>query len=142
MKRIERSVMINAAVEKGFKFISDPMNQVNWMPSMVSIKDVKGSGLGTSWRWTYKMAGLLFEGEGTFAEHIPIKRIVIENKGGIKSTFAYDFEPHNNGTMLKLVIEYNIPVPVLGKIGETILLKRNEREADLAMTNIKETLEG
>jgi uncharacterized membrane protein len=142
MKVIEKSVMINAAVEKGFNYISDPMNQAEWMPSMVSIKDVKGSGLGTSWRWTYKMAGILIEGEGTIAEHIPNKRVVIKSEGGVKSTFTYDFEPHNNGTMLKLTIEYNIPVPVLGKIGEAILLKRNEREADLAMTNIKETLEG
>jgi uncharacterized membrane protein len=142
MKRVERSIMINAAVEKGFNFISDPMNQIDWMPSMVSVKDVSGSGLGTSFRWTYKMAGLLLEGESTFTEHIPINRIVTESKGGVKSTFTFDFEPHNKGTMLKLGIEYNIPVPVLGKIGETILLKRNEREADLAMANIKEILEG
>jgi len=142
MKRVERSIMINVAVEKGFNFISDPMNQIDWMPSMVSVKDVSGSGLGTSFRWTYKMAGLLLEGESTFTEHIPIKRIVTESKGGVKSTFTFDFEPHNDGTILKLVIEYNIPIPVLGKIGETILLKRNEREADLAMANIKEILEG
>lgn len=118
------------------------MNQAEWMPSMVSIKDVKGSGLKTSWRWTYKMAGILIEGEGNIAEHIPKKRVVFESKGGIESTFTYNFESLNNGTMLKLAIEYNIPVPVLGKIGEAILLKRNEREADLAMANIKETLEG
>ena len=142
MKRLERSITINVAVEKVFNYITDAMNQIDWMPSMVAIKDVSGSGLGKGHRWTYKMAGILLEGESTFTEYIPNKRTVLESKGGVKSTFTFDFETHNDGTMLKLVIEYNIPIPVLGKIGETILLKRNEREADLAMTNIKEILEG
>jgi len=44
--------------------------------------------------------------------------------------------------MMELDIEYTIPIPVLGKIAEKILLKRNEREADLAMSNIKENMEG
>ena len=142
MKRLERSITINVAVEKVFNYITEAMNQIDWMPSMVAIKDVSGSGLGKSHRWTYKMAGILLEGESTFTEHTPNKRVVLESKGGVKSTFTFDFEPHNDGTMLKLVIEYNIPIPVLGKIGETILLKRNEREIDLAMNNIKEILEG
>ena len=43
---------------------------------------------------------------------------------------------------MKLEIEYTIPVPVLGKLAEKIVLKRNEREADLALINIKEKMEG
>ena len=88
------------------------------------------------------MAGVILDGESAYTEYIPNKRIVTKSQGGVESIFTFDFEPQNNGTMLKLTIEYNIPVPVLGKIGEAILLKRNEREADLAMTNIKAVLEG
>jgi hypothetical protein len=43
---------------------------------------------------------------------------------------------------MELDIEYTIPIPVLGKIAEKIMLKRNEREADLAMANVKEKMEG
>jgi len=142
MKRVERNITINAAVEKVFGYITDPINQIDWMSSMVNVKDVSGSGLEKSFRWTYKMAGILLDGESTYTEYIPNKRVVTESKGGVKSTFTFDFEPHNDGTVLKLVIEYNIPIPVIGKLGEAVLFKRNEREADLAMTNIKEILEG
>ena len=142
MAKVERSIAINSPVEKVFEYISTPINQIDWMPSMVNVKDVSGSGLGQSHRWVYKMAGVSLEGESTITEYIPNERVVTLSKGGVKSTFIFDLEAHNGGTMLKLVIEYTIPIPVLGKIGEKIVLKRNEREADLAMTNIKEILEG
>ena len=142
MKKVDRSIVIKAAVEKVFAYVTDPINQIDWMPSMVSVKDVSGAGLEQRHRWTYKMAGVLLEGESVNTEYIPNKRVVTQSKGGAESTFTFDFEPHIDGTMLKMLIEYKIPIPVLGKIGETILLKRNKREADLAMTNIKEILEG
>ncbi len=43
---------------------------------------------------------------------------------------------------MKLDIEYTIPIPVLGKLAEKLVLRRNEREADLAMANIKDKFEG
>lgn len=129
-------------MEKVFNYIDDPVTGIDWMPSMMNVKDVSGSGVGKFHRWTYKMAGVLLEGETTVTEHIPNERIVTQSKGGVTSTFTFDFEAHNGGTMLKLVIEYTIPVPVIGKLAEKIVLKRNEREADLAMANIKETMEG
>ncbi len=142
MERVKKSITINAPVEKVFNYVSDPMKQIEWMPSMMKVKDVSGSGVGQSHRWTYKMAGIMFDGESTTTEHVQNERIVKESKGGITSTFNFDFEPHDGGTVLKMAIEYAVPVPVLGKIAEKIVLKRNEREAGLAMTNIKEAMEG
>jgi hypothetical protein len=43
---------------------------------------------------------------------------------------------------LSVHIEYTIPVPVLGKIAEGLVLRQNEKEADLAMANIKAKMEG
>ena len=142
MKKVERSILIHTEVDKVFNYITTPTTQIDWMPSMVDVKDVSGSGVETSFKWKYKMAGVKLDGESAYTEYIPNKRVVTKSQGGVESIFTFDFEPHNDGTMLKLTIEYNIPVPVLGKIGESILLKRNEREADLAMTNIKAVLEG
>ena len=39
-------------------------------------------------------------------------------------------------------IDYTIPVPVLGKLAEKLVLKRNERESNLNSQNIKERMEG
>ena len=37
MATVERSVSINAPVEEVFAYVSDPMSQVEWMPSMVEV---------------------------------------------------------------------------------------------------------
>ncbi len=142
MAKIERSITINAPVEQVFTYIDDLMNQMEWLPSIMEIKDVTGSGVGQHHRWTYKMAGIRLQGETTVTEHIPNQRMVMQSKGGAVSTWIFTFEPHDGGTKLNLDIEYTIPVPVLGKLAEKLVLRRNEREADLAMANIKDKMEG
>lgn len=142
MANVNRSITINAPLEKVFNYLSDPNAQPEWVPSLVSVTDVTGSGEGQQYRWTYKMAGVLLNGETTVTEHIPNKRRVTQSKGGVISTWIIKLEPNDGGTMMELDIEYTVPVPVLGKLAEKLVLKRNEREADLAMTNIKEQMEG
>ncbi len=142
MAKIEKSITINAPVDKVFAYIEDPMSNPEWLPSLMEVKDVVGQGAGTHFRWTYKMVGLRLEGESTTTEYIPNRRIVTESKGGAVSTWTWTFEPHDGGTKATLVVDYTVPVPVLGKLAEALVLKQNEREADLAMTNIKARLEG
>ncbi len=142
MAKVERTVTINAPVEKVFTYVADPMNLVDWVPSVMEVHDVTGSGVGQHYRWTYKMVGMRLEGESTVTEHIPNERRANQSKGGVTSTWIFNFEPHNGGTKMKLDIEYTIPIPVLGKLAEKLVLRRNEREADLAMANIKDKFEG
>jgi hypothetical protein len=47
--------------------------------------------------------------------------------------WTWTFKPKGGGTLLNLLIEYAIPVRVLGKIGERLVLRQNEREADVAL---------
>jgi uncharacterized membrane protein len=142
MAKVERSITINAPVEKVFKYIEDPINTPEWLPSIMEITDVSGSGVGQHHRWTYKMAGILLKGETKTTEHIPNERIVSQSKGGATSTWIFNFKTQEGGTIMELDLEYTIPIPVLGKLAEKIVLKRNEREVDLAMTNVKENMEG
>jgi uncharacterized membrane protein len=142
MAKVERSITINAPVEKVFAYIADPRNLPDWLASMMEVRDVTGSGVGQHYRWTYKMAGVPLQGESTVTEQVHNERRVMQSKGGVTSTWIFNFEPDNGGTKMKLDIEYTIPVPVLGKLAEKLVLKRNEREADLAMANIKETMAG
>jgi hypothetical protein len=59
----------------------------------------------------------------------------------ISSTFRYAVESHEEGTTLTLEVEYSVPIPVLGKIAERIALGRNARDFEIALENVKETLE-
>ena len=141
MAKVERSIHINAPVEKVFSFIGDPKNELESIPSITDIRDIKGEGVGQKWSWSYKMVGISLKGESEVTEYIPNQRLVHKSKGGITSTWTYTFKSEGGGTRLNVTVEYIIPVPVLGKVGERLVLQRTEREADLAMTNIKERLE-
>ena len=142
MAKVERNVTINAPVEKVFSYLDDPMNQLECIPSMTDVRDITGHGVGQKFGWTYKMMGLSFKGESEVTEHVPNQRCVIKSTGDILSIWTWTFKPEDSKTLVNLVVEYTIPVPVVGKVGERLVLRLNEREADLAMENIKERLEG
>jgi carbon monoxide dehydrogenase subunit G len=88
------------------------------------------------------MSGLPFKGETEVLEYTPNQRYVTKSKGGISSTWTWTFSPEDGGTRVNVVVEFSIPVPVLGKVGERLALGQVEREADLAAANIKARLEG
>ena len=144
MEKVERSVTVDAPVEKVFDYIVDPSNGPEFITSTLEVNDVTRTeqGVGTHYRWTYKLAGMRMEGESTFTECVPNKRLVSESKGGIPSTWTYTFEPQGDRTRMTTVIEYTIPIPVLGKVAEALVLKQKKREASMAMKNIKATMEG
>jgi carbon monoxide dehydrogenase subunit G len=143
MPKIEKSITINAPVKKVCDYVSNPELMPEWMPGMVEVKNINltKEGVGSTYKWVYKMAGMRFKGESTTEEYIPEKKSVARTKGGISSLWTWNYEPHNNGTKIDLVVEYTVPVPVLGKIAEAIVLKQNIREADLALSNIKAKME-
>lgn len=144
MPRVERNITINAPVNKVFDYIADPKLTPEWLPGMVEVKDIKQTekGVGSTHNWVYKMSGMSFEGKNITDEFTPNKKIVIRSEGRIKTLWNWNFEPHNNGTKIDLSVEYTIPMPVLGKIAEAMVLKQNEREANLALANIKAKMEG
>jgi len=142
MEKVERSITINAPVEKVFSYITDPMNSLEYTPGMTEVRDITGQGLGQKFGWTYKMIGIPFKGESEVMECIPNERYVEKSTGGIVSTWTWTFKPEAGGTLVNVVVEYTIPVPVLGKVGERLVMKQSEREADISVAYIKERLEG
>ncbi|UCH46443.1 MAG: SRPBCC family protein [Betaproteobacteria bacterium] len=143
MAKIERTIEINAPVEKVFAYIAEPMSMLEYLPEMMEVKDVdlNEEGVGSRYRWSYKLAGIRFEGESVVTEFVPNRRRVSKTKRGIVSTWAWNFEASDSGTKLSLTVEYAIPVPVLGKLGEAFMLRQQEAMADLVMANIKARME-
>ncbi len=141
MPRLHNSIDIKAPVEKVFSYLEDPRNGPEWIHSMVEVKDIKGPGLGNHYNWTWKMAGVKFNGESDLVEDLPNEKIVVKSKGTVESTWTFKLEPHGDMTHLDLDVDYKIPIPVVGKVAEKIVLKQNERESEIDMQNIKEKLE-
>ena len=141
MAKLERSITINAPVEKVCGYIK-PENLPEFWPSLVEVKDVqKLPNGGYSNKWVYKMAGMRFEGTSEDVEVIPNERLVSKTKGGIVSTQTWIFQPEASGTKVTFNVEYTIPIPVLGKLAEAIVVKMNEHEMELLLANLKARIE-
>ena len=133
--------MIHAAPERVFAYVTEPSLLPEWLPSMVEVRNVVGTGAGQQYEWTYKMAGLLLRGQSTMVEYVPNQCAVHQSIGTIGSDWTLTVEPHEERAVLHIEVEYSVPVPVLGKLAERLAVSRDARDFALAFDNVKETLE-
>jgi uncharacterized membrane protein len=142
MAKFAKTVTINAPVEKVFGYSEKPTNLPEIWPSLVEVKDVKPlANGGHSFQYVYKMAGLRLQGTSEDTEYIPNQRVVSKSKGGVQATQIFTYQPEAGGTKLTWEIEYTVPVPLLGKLAEVVIVKMNEREAELVLANLKARME-
>jgi hypothetical protein len=140
MIRSEDSVEINVPVEVVFAHLSNPRNMVEDLPSAVEVKDIKGEGQGMTYTVVYKMLGVRFSMPCEVTEYIPLKRITVRSEK-MKVTWALCFEPTEKGCRFSSWCEYEIPIPLVGRIAESLLKKMNEREWEVVDANLKAKLE-
>ena len=142
MAKVVKTITIKSPVEKIYDYIREPTNLPEIWPSLVEVKDVQRLPDGsTKFRWTYKMVGIHLEGTSEDVESVANQRIVSKTKGGIESTQTWIFQPETGGTKLTFEVEYTVPVPVLGKLAEAIIVKMNEHEGELILANLKTRME-
>lgn len=142
MRKAVKSITIKSPVEKIFDYISEPTNLPEIWPSLIEIKDVQRLPDGNiNNRWVYKMAGVRFEGTSEGVEYVVNQRIVSKTKGGVESTQTWMFQTEGDETKVTLEIEYTIPIPLLGKLAESIIVKMNEHEGEVILANLKSRME-
>jgi uncharacterized membrane protein len=142
MAKLQRSITIHAPVDKVFTFMNDPRNLPDIWPSMIDVRDVTpAAGGGYNFGWVYKMAGIRFEGASETTEYVVNQRTVTKSTKGIDSRFTWVYETVNKDTKLTVDIEYTVPVPVLGKLAESVIIKQNEHEAEILLDNLKNRME-
>lgn len=142
MAKVQKHILIHTPTEKVFAFMDDPRNLPEIWPSMVEVKNpVLNSIGGYDFEWVYKMGGLHFNGASKTTEHILNKRIVTESKKGIESRFVWDYTSEGKNTRLFVEIEYKIPIPLIGKLAEAVIVKQNEHEGEIMLKNLKDRME-
>ncbi len=141
MFTVEASAHIDAKPEQVFAFLTDQHNAPRWLPSMMEVGDIEGEGVGRTFTWVYKLAGLKIHGASKVIEMTPCSRYATQNIKGANSTWRYALTPEKAGTTLTITVVYEIPVPVIGKIAELILERQNQREIELAVENIRALVE-
>jgi uncharacterized membrane protein len=142
MAKVETSIFINAPVEKVFGYFDEPANHLEIWPGWIEVTDVQrlpNGGFG--FRWMYKMAGIRLEGTTQTIEHVPNQRIVGKSKGTIETTQIFTFQPEDGGTKVTFEIDYTLPIPLLGRLVEAVVVKQNQREVELVAANLKARME-
>ena len=143
MPKQETIITINAPVEKVFSYLQDdPTNLLQIWPGLVEVENVqhlpKG---GTSFRWAYRMLGIRLKGTSEDIEYVANQRVVTKTKGGIEATYTWTFQPEDGGTKMTVEVDWTVPVPVLGKLAEALIVRQQEREFDLVLANLKDRME-
>ena len=142
MSKLEKSITINAPVEKIFNYFSDRTHLPEIWPSLVEITDIKPlPNGGCTFHWTYKMAGMRLSGTTEDTEYVANQRIVGKTKGGIDSIQTWTFQSEDIGTKVTFTVDYKIPIPVLGKVAEAVIVKMNEHEGRTLLENLKAIME-
>ena len=142
MEKVHKTIIIDAPLEQVYAYINVPTNLPEVWPSMVEAKDVeKLPNGGNRFRWVYKMAGMRFEGTNEDIDVVENQHVTGTTKGGIDSTVTWKTEAEGTGTKVSFIAEYSVPVPLVGKMAEKIIVKMNEKEAETLLANLKARME-
>jgi uncharacterized membrane protein len=142
MATVNKSIIINASVEKVFEYASEPGNLPEIWPSLIEnrVTEKLPNG-GSRTHFTYNMAGMRFEGNSEDTEFIPNQRVVSKTKEGIESEITWEYQAEGDATRVTFRGEYTVPIPLLGKLAEAFIVKQNENEAETILVNLKARME-
>lgn len=145
MTQITRTITIAALPEKVMSYISDVRNHTAFIPPLKSIEQADGDERtpGKDWTWTFEMGGVELKGTSVTLDYQEGKLFKYKTNGGIESTFTYEAVPEGDGSRLTIMVDYEVPHTVLGKIADKSVVERmNNTQADATAENIKSILEG
>ena len=142
MVNYENSIVIHASASEVFAYVNEPTTIPDWIVGMIEVRNVVGTGAGQQYEWTFKMVGIQLRGQTVVVDYILNQCSTHQTIGMISSSWTTTIEPHEDGAKLNIKIEYTLPVPVLGKLAEHLTVRRNARDLDSSLLNIKEALEG
>jgi uncharacterized membrane protein len=136
--KFEKSVTISAPLEQVFDYVADRSHLPTIWPSLIDLTDLKRqSSGGSTFKYTYKMAGLRLEGMGEDSEYVAKQHIVSKLTGGLEGTLTFRFESVGTSTKVHVAVAYTPPTLLTRKVGEPFLAQLNEHEAELVLRNLK-----
>lgn len=145
MTRVEASVDINAPVAEVFAFGSDWRHWEDWWHGVSEFRPTTEVTRGNGTRYAYKawIAGVTMNLETEvhdFVENVGWKGVV--TKGPPHRT-QWVFEGKGDTTRLTYILEYSLPVPLLGPLLDSLLMRPGwQRMLERSLKNLKNHFEG
>jgi uncharacterized membrane protein len=143
MSHVVKSVTITNAPDRIIDYIADVNNHPAFLGPLKSVSKLSGDPKkpGTSWDWTFMMAGVEFTGRAETVAYEAGKRYSFKTTSGIESTFIYRCEPGSNGAQVTIDVTYEVPRTLLSKMQTSVIEKLNESEGKSAVENLKAILD-
>lgn len=143
MSHVVKSVTISNDPARIIEYIVDVDNHPAFLGALKTVSNISGDPrtVGTTWDWTFTMAGILLSGRAETVAYEPGKRYSFKTTSGVTSTFVYSVEPGAGGTKLTIDVKYEIPKTVAGKMQAAVVERLNEEGAHAAVENLKAILD-
>ena len=144
MTRVEASVEVNAPLEEVFAFASDWRRWDDWWEGVSGFHPTTEITRGNGTRYAYKawIAGLPLNVETEihdFVENVGWRGMVTR---GVPHRTQWVFEAKGDATRLTYILEYSLPVPVLGPLADSLLMRPGwRRRLETSLRNLKIHLE-
>lgn len=142
--KIEKSIGINAPVEKVYDFAADWQNSAKFYEGIYDLKPTTEKTRGEGARFVYKTKALGREYETEYEVSN-----VIENEGwigtsitGVETKEQWIFAPLDDRTKVTHVVEYKPPLRIVGGVIDALFMKRRwEGNIEKSLHNLKRLLE-
>ena len=148
MARIERSIVIEAPVEKVFAFVTDLDNFLKTQPPEMEMeilsRDEGPQRVGFKTKARAKVGDQVWEVEVETTEFVENERHANRQKGGPMKKFLMTdlFEPTDGGTKWTTIVEYELPYSLLGKLIDKLKFRKDmEKSSDYYVKKTKELIE-
>jgi len=138
-KKVERTILISAPVDKVYKLWSNFENFPQWMNN---VESVQYTGADRT-HWKVKSGtGVSLEYDARIKTNVPNEVISWESvSGDLPNAGSVRFENVNGATRVTVTIEFNPPGGVLGEAA-TNLLSNPDKQVEEDLLNFKRIVEG
>jgi uncharacterized membrane protein len=141
MTRVEKSILIPAPLKEVFQYASDYRKWPEWFKGVSDFKPITEIDRGNGARYVYKaaMMGMKVTVETEIQDYVEYRGWIGIAKRGMPHKTFWNFEPEDGGTRFTYALEYRLPIPLLGSLLDSFVLKgRWEKIIDQSLKNLKE----
>jgi uncharacterized membrane protein len=141
MTRIVRSIIIPAPIDEVFRYASDYRTWADWFAGVSDVKASTAISQGNGARYAYKvrMMGVSAPVETEIHDFVTNSGWRgISTRGVTHKTF-WTFKQVEQGTELTYSLEYQLPVPLLGSLLDSLLMRPQwEKFIEKALKNLRQ----
>jgi uncharacterized membrane protein len=146
LTRIERSIDIARDADAVFAVLTDLDRLPDWATIVVETHDLPGRPMrnGDTFRQTIRLGGQTLETEWEVSELRPGRHVAYTATapGGGELAMKQTVIPNGRKSRVEVELDYAVPGGFLGELADRAYMeRRNEREAELSLHNLKDLLE-